>query len=76
MLQNMLQVFLLPGLLKLKRNLCYLTLNFSLPGKTSSGDKVSLGLQSSADAFLEPKYRPLFSFIMRPEAGQGDTIDK
>jgi len=52
------------------------TLNFSLPGKTSSGDKVSLGLQSSADAFLEPEYRPLFSFIMRPEAGQGDTIDK
>lgn len=50
--------------------------SWAVKGKTSSGDKVSLGLQSSADAFLEPKYRPLFSFIMRPEAGQGDTIDK
>ena len=33
-------------------------------------------VQSSVDYFLDPEYKPLFSYIMRLEAGQGDTIDK
>lgn len=44
--------------------------------KANSGDKMTFGQQSSADTFLVPEYRPLYSFILRPEAGHGDTIDK
>ncbi|KAJ7367412.1 AP-5 complex subunit zeta-1, partial [Desmophyllum pertusum] len=33
-------------------------------------------VQSSVDYFLDPEYKPLFSFILRLEAGQGDTIDR
>ena len=43
--------------------------------RANSGDKMVFS-QSSVDYFLEPEYKPLFSFIMRLEAGQGDTIDK
>ncbi|XP_048576058.1 AP-5 complex subunit zeta-1 isoform X2 [Nematostella vectensis] len=41
----------------------------------SSSDVPSTKL-TSADSFLDSKYKPLFSFILRPEAGHGDTISK
>lgn len=44
--------------------------------KANSGDKMTFGQQSSVESFLAPEYRPLYSFILRPEAGHGDTIDK
>jgi len=50
--------------------------SWAVKAKASSGDKLSYGQQSSVDTFLMPEYRPLFSFILRPESGHGDTIDK
>ncbi|XP_044184547.1 AP-5 complex subunit zeta-1-like [Acropora millepora] len=44
--------------------------------KANSGDKMIFGQQSSAEAFWSPEHRSLYSFILRPEAGHGDTIDK
>ena len=48
---------------------------FRSAARANSGDKMVFS-QCSVDYFLEPEYKPLFSFIMRLEAGQGDTIDK
>lgn len=50
--------------------LCFLT-----AARAGSSDKMVF-VQSSIDYFLDPEYKPLFSYIMRLEAGQGDTIDK
>ncbi|KAK3738718.1 hypothetical protein QZH41_018082, partial [Actinostola sp. cb2023] len=46
-----------------------------LSGKMGSND-VSSSLPPSITAYLDPKHRPLFSFILRPEAGHGDTISR
>ena len=43
--------------------------------RAGSSDKMVF-VQSSVDYFLDPEYKPLFSYIMRLEAGQGDTINK
>ena len=51
-------------------SLCFLT-----AARAGSSDKMVF-VQSSVDYFLDPEYKPLFSYIMRLEAGQGDTIDK
>lgn len=48
---------------------------FLTAARAGSSDKMVF-VQSSVDYFLDPEYKPLFSFIMRLEAGQGDTIDK
>ncbi|RMX54680.1 hypothetical protein pdam_00009343 [Pocillopora damicornis] len=49
--------------------------SWATKARANSGDKMVFS-QSSVDYFLEPEYKPLFSFIMRLEAGQGDTIDR
>ena len=46
-----------------------------LTARAGCSDKMVF-VQSSVDYFLDPEYKPLFSYIMRLEAGQGDTIDK
>ena len=48
---------------------------FLRAARAGSSDKMVF-VQSSVDYFLDPEYKPLFSYIMRLEAGQGDTIDK
>ena len=48
---------------------------FLTTARAGSSDKMVF-VQSSVDYFLDPEYKPLFSYIMRLEAGQGDTIDK
>ncbi|XP_078356065.1 AP-5 complex subunit zeta-1-like [Oculina patagonica] len=49
--------------------------SWATKARASNGDKMVF-VQSSVDYFLDPEYKPLFSYIMRLEAGQGDTIDK
>ncbi|KAI4884035.1 hypothetical protein NFI96_019550, partial [Prochilodus magdalenae] len=39
-------------------------------------DQQGTKIASSLDAFRQPSYRGLFLYILRPEAGTGDTIDR
>jgi len=49
--------------------------SWATKARAGSSDKMVF-VQSSVDYFLDPEYKPLFSYIMRLEAGQGDTINK
>ena len=44
------------------------------PASVSHG--ASVEPTSSVEAFHTPRFKPLFNFISRPEAGQGDTINR
>lgn len=39
-------------------------------------DQQGSKITASLDAFRQPLYRGLFLYILRPEAGTGDTIDR
>ncbi|XP_031554172.1 AP-5 complex subunit zeta-1-like isoform X2 [Actinia tenebrosa] len=45
-------------------------------GRISNNSDSQASIPASVTAFLDPKHRPLFSFILRPEAGHGDTISR
>ena len=40
-----------------------------------SGDTLNQ-MQQSLEAFQNPQYKAIFSYVLRQDAGHGDTIDK
>ncbi|XP_017309744.1 AP-5 complex subunit zeta-1 isoform X1 [Ictalurus punctatus] len=45
-------------------------------GDRAAWDQQGSKITASLDAFRQPSYRGLFLYILRPEAGTGDTIDR
>ncbi|XP_051569996.1 AP-5 complex subunit zeta-1-like isoform X2 [Myxocyprinus asiaticus] len=52
------------------RSACYQALD------RTTWDQQGVKLAACLDAFRQPSYRGLFLYILRPEAGTGDTIDR
>lgn len=53
-----------------QRSACYQT------SDRTTWDQQGAKVAASLDAFRQPSYRGLFLYILRPEAGTGDTIDR
>ncbi|XDV12731.1 hypothetical protein PO909_001325 [Leuciscus waleckii] len=53
-----------------QRSACYQALD------RTAWDQQGAKLSACLDAFRQPSYRGLFLYILRPEAGTGDTIDR